>query len=163
MSDILLDSLYFTRNDSDEASDEFYSGIRKAAFNALERDEDAAQDVTLAVLLGLPGFSDNPGSPFSHWFNTIVRNHKADRIGMKMDQRNTFVEFDDAHVPAYSPSDSFMDVTFIKDSTTRRVCELILQGYTQGEAGKQMGLSNKAVSMRLSRLRKNFEGSNTNV
>ena len=148
-----LDTMYSARNDSPAASDAFYTAVRKAAFNALERDEDAAQDVTLDVLTGLPGFNDAPGSPFSHWFATVVRNHKADRLRQKISDRDTLVELDDQTVPASSPSEAFLDISFIKDEITHRIAGMVLQGYSQAEIGADLGMTRQAVGDRLSRLR----------
>lgn len=147
-----LNRLYANRGDSIFASDAFFACVRRTALAAGERDEDFAQDVLIAVLEGIHGFTGR--APFSHWLRALIYRLKADRLRGKITERDTLVELTDQHVPAYSSSDTLMDLSFMKDDSTKRIAELLLQGYSQGEVATEMGITQQAISARLTRLKK---------
>jgi RNA polymerase sigma factor (sigma-70 family) len=151
-SAISLDVLYAHRDDSPAATDAFYAAIRSYALCRLERDEDAAQDVLVSVFTSLEGFDER--MPFKHWLDALITNHQNARIRELIEERETLVELTDQTVPAYAPSDDFLDISFITDPTTKRIAELILQGYSQTEVAAELGMTQQAISARLSRLRK---------
>jgi len=146
-----LDRLYANRNDSISASEAFFACVRRTALAAGEWDQDFAQDIVLAVLKGLPRISGRV--PFSHWLSSVIKRRGDTRLSRKIRDRETLVDLTDQQVPAHAPSDILMDLSFLKDNLTRRIAELLLQGYSQGEVATDLGITQQAISARLTRLR----------